>query len=271
MTGPAARLWFGETTHAREKPFYRSFRHRIAMIELDLRRLPEADEMARLFSVGRGNAISWRATDHGARSPAVPLRAWAEERFATAGVKLEGGPLKLLTFPRVLGYGFAPISLWYGYGPDNRLRGVIYEVHNTFGETHAYVSAFDADDVRVRSDKEFHVSPFFDVSGEYRFTLNPGNAAMALTVENMAADGRHHVASMTLRPAELSDGAILKWLVRMPISGIGVMAAIHWQALRLWLKGARYRDKPEQRAKRTTLAQPEETFAGAREDLRKRA
>jgi DUF1365 family protein len=125
----------------REKPFHRAFKHRIAMIELDLRRLPEADEMARLFSVGGANAVSWRAVDHGARSPAIPLRAWAEERFAEAGVSLDGGALKLMTFPRVLGYGFAPISLWQGYGPDGRLRGVIYEVHNTFGETHSYVQA----------------------------------------------------------------------------------------------------------------------------------
>lgn len=271
MTSPAAQLWFGTTTHVREKPFHRSFKHRIAMIELDLRRLPEADEMSRLFSVGRGNAISWRAKDNGSRSPVIPLRAWAEEKFAEAGVRLDGGMLKLMTFPRVLGYGFAPISLWYGYGPDNRLRGVIYEVHNTFGETHSYVSAFETDDVRVRADKEFHVSPFFDVSGEYRFTLKPGDESMALTVENIGADGRDHIASMTLRSAALNDRAILKWLVTIPISGLGVMAAIHWQALRLWLKGARLRDKPEQRAKRTTLAGPEETFAGAREDLRKRA
>lgn len=271
MTGPAARLWFGATTHVREKPFYRAFNHRIAMMELDLRRLSEADEMSGLFSVGRANAVSFRPADHGARSPVIPLRAWAEEKFAAAGVQLDGGVLKLLTFPRVLGYGFAPISLWLGHGPEGRLRGVIYEVHNTFGETHSYVSAFRADDVRVRSEKDFHVSPFFDVSGEYRFTLRPGAASLALTVENMTADGRHHTASMTLRPAALNTGNILKWLAAMPISGLGVLIAINWQALRLWLKGARWRAKPPQRAKRTTVALAEKTFAGAREDVRKRA
>ncbi len=271
MTGPAARLWFGTTTHVREKPFYRSFRHRIAMMELDLRRLPEADEMSSLFSVGRSNAISFRPSDHGARSPVIPMRAWAEERFAEAGVRLDGGALKLLTFPRVLGYGFAPISLWYGHGPDGGLRGVIYEVHNTFGETHSYVAASQVGDARVKSDKDFHVSPFFDVSGEYRFTLRPGDASLALTVENMTADGRHHTASMTLRPAALSTGNILKWLAAMPISGLGVLIAINWQALRLWLKGARWRAKPNQRARRTTVALAEETFAGAREDVRERA
>src|SRR6202008_4386235 len=122
-----------------------------------------------LFSVGRGNAISFHATDHGARNASVPLRLWAEARYAEAGIRLDGGAIRLITFPRVLGYGFAPISLWFGHGPGGELRGVIYEVHNTFGETHSYVSAFDTD-VRPEVDKEFHVSPFFDVSGRYRFT-----------------------------------------------------------------------------------------------------
>jgi len=112
---------------------------------------------------------------------------------------------------------------------------------------------------------------FFDVSGEYRFTLNPGEDGMGLVVENMSPDGRLHVASLSLLPKPLTTPAILKWLVAMPISGLGVMVAIHWQALRLLMKGARYRDKPEQSAQRTTLAKPEITTAGVIEDLRKRA
>ncbi len=268
---PAARLWFGRTVHVREKPFRRAFSHRVAMIDVDIDRLLEADRLSRFLSVNRGNAISLRETDYGARDVAVPLRAWAEGRYAEAGIDLQGGSIRLVTFPRVLGYGFAPISLWYGYGLDGVVRGVIYEVHNTFGEAHAYVSALGRADVRDKADKELHVSPFFDVSGEYRFTLKPSEERMALTVENLAADGRHHVASLNLRATALTTPAILKWLVTMPISGVGVMVAIHWQAFRLWLKGARYRDKPAQRATRTTLARPEETFATATKDLRKRA
>lgn len=270
MTAPA-RLWFGTTTHVREKPFRRAFKHRIAMLEVDVDRLQEAGALSKLFSIGRGNAIAFYETDVGARNKVVPLRAWAEKRFAEAGVFLDGGRIRLITFPRVLGYGFAPISLWLGYGRNGDMRGVIYEVHNTFGETHSYVSAHGRVDVRDRAEKEFHVSPFFDVSGEYRFTLKPGEAGMALVVENIGADGRQHTASLSVQPVALTTPAILKWLIKIPISGVGVMVAIHWQALHLWLKGAGYRDKPEQPAKRTTLAHPETTSAGASEDLRKRA
>jgi DUF1365 family protein len=271
MIAPAAQLWFGRTSHVREHPFRRAFTHRIAMLEIDIGRLEEAEHLSRLFSTERRAPVAFRAADYGARSPGASLRGWAEERYAQSGIGLDGGAIRLLTFPRVLGYGFAPISIWFGYGPDGGLRGLIYEVHNTFGETHSYVSSFNPDRVRETAEKEFHVSPFFDVSGEYRFTLRSGKRKMALAIENFGAEGRTHLASLTLRPTALTTPALLRWLVAMPISGLGVMLAIHWQAMRLVLKGARYRDKPKQRAKRTTLALPEETSAGAPENQRKRA
>lgn len=276
MNLPAARLWFGRTVHQRELPFVRRFSHRVAMLEIDVDRLPEASGLSRLFAVDRGAAVSFHSRDHGARDSALPLRAWAEARFAQAGVALEDGALRLLSFPRVLGFGFAPISLWLGHGPDGDLRGVIYEVHNTFGETHCYVSAFDPSDPRTLADKEFFVSPFFDVNGGYRFTLRPPNGResgdqMRLVVENMATEGRAHVAALNLRATALSSAAILRWLAAMPISGLGVVIAIHWQAAWLWLKGARFRAKPLQMLKRTTLTRREGEQAGGDEKLRKRA
>lgn len=285
MTAPA-RLWFGKTTHTRHAPFKRSFAHAIAMLEVDIDRLEEAKTLSGLFRVNRGGAIAFREIDHGARNASVPLRLWAEARFAEAGIGLDGGAIRLITFPRVLGVGFAPISLWFGHGPDGAIRGVIYEVHNTFGETHSYVSPLTPPDLQAESDKEFHVSPFFDVSGRYRFTLRrPGEdsaQSLALIVENIGVDGRFHVASLNVSATALTTGAILRWLVEMPMSGLGVLLAIHWQALWIWAKGARYHIKPEQRARRTTLARipidrAEEAPSGElqeerlEEDLRKRA
>ena len=279
MTGPAAQLWFGRTVHRREKPFVRRFSYRIAMLEVDIDRLAEADKLSHLFAVDRGAPVSFRQTDHGARNATLPLRAWAEARYAEAGVHLEGGSIRLVSFPRVLGVGFAPISLWLGYGPDEQLRGVIYDVHNTFGETHSYVCAFDPAQVHAVADKEFFVSPFFGVDGQYRFTLRPPAARlnerksgdqMSLMVENMGADGRAHVASLTVKATALSSPAILRWLVLMPISGLGVLVAIHWQAFLLLLKGAKYRGKPVQREPRTTLMR-RETKDAAKEELRKQA
>lgn len=271
MKSPAALLWFGRTSHTREKPFRRSFSHRIAMLDIDIDRLAEADRLSKLFAVGRGNVVAFHGRDVGPRAAGADLRAWADAKFDEAGIRLDGGEIRLLTFPRVLGYGFSPISLWRGHGPDGQLRGVIYEVHNTFGETHSYVSALNPVCGRQVADKDFHVSPFFDVSGDYRFGLRTGEEMIALTVENIGTDGRDHVASLTVQPRRLTSRRVLQWMVAMPISGLGVMIAIHWQALFLLLKGARYRDKPEQRATRTTLARQETPPAGTQEDLRKRA
>ncbi|MEP7211192.1 MAG: DUF1365 domain-containing protein, partial [Alphaproteobacteria bacterium] len=214
-----------------------------------------------------GAAIAFHTADHGERRKGTPLRPWAETKFAEAGVSLDGGQIRLISFPRVLGHGFAPISIWLGHGPDGELRGAIYEVHNTFGETHAYVSACTR--TQHVSDKVFFVSPFFDVSGQYRFTLRSSATRLELIVENLGADGRNHVASLMARPRVMTDAAILKWLIQMPLSGLGVVFAIHWQALLLWVRGARYHMKPVQRPNRTTLAQAADEAVATR--LRKRA
>jgi uncharacterized protein len=271
MTLPAAQLWFGKTVHTRQRPFRRSFTHRIAMLEIDVDRLDEADKLARLFSVGRGNIIAFRPEDYGSRSPAVGLRSWAEAQFAEAGIALGGGAIRLLTFPRVLGYGFAPISVWYGFAPDGALHGVIYEVHNTFGETHAYVSALSPSEGRQSADKEFHVSPFFAVDGKYQFGIRRSQDVLSVSVVNFDSEGAQHAASLSVQPRALTSGKVLKWMVAMPLSGLGVVIAIHWQALRLLLKGARYRDKPDQRETRVTLARPEDEPAAETPKPRKRA
>lgn len=255
---PAINLLMGRTVHRREQPFVRRFAYRIAMIEIDVDRLDEADTSSLLFSTGGFAPFSFRARDHGARKDGVALRSWAEDQFLSAGVRLDGGAVRLSTFPRVLGFGFAPISIWRGYGPAGDLRGVIYEVHNTFGEAHAYVSAL-AGGAREFADKVFHVSPFFGVDGRYRFTLRAGESdgsasgRFELIVENIAPDGRTHVASLLARRRRMSGSAILGSMLAMPFSGLGVVFAIHWQAFLLFLRGANYRDKPAQRAERTTL------------------
>ena len=268
---PAARLWVGRTAHVREKPFRRAFSYRIAMLEIDIDRLEDAARLSRFFSVNRFNAIAFLPQDHGDRREGSTLRSWAEARYAEAGVGLDGGAIRLVTFPRVLGIGFAPISIWYGHGPSGDLRGVIYEVHNTFGETHAYICAFDPVEPSQGAEKAFFVSPFLDVSGDYRFTLRQADTRMELIVENTSAEGRSHVASLLARPRALSGAAIARLLIELPFSGLGVMFAIHWQALMLFARGARYHIKPQQRAERTTLVLPKTSAAPFADKPRKRA
>ena len=136
MTEQAAlRLFRGHTTHQRSVPFTHRFKYSLSLIELDVDRLDDAARQSSLFSIDKPHLFSFRRRDHGERKD-KDLRQWAERHFIEAGIDLEGGAVRLLTFPRHLFYKFAPISLWMGYGPDGELRGILYEVNNTFGETH---------------------------------------------------------------------------------------------------------------------------------------
>lgn len=253
MTAPALNLWQGQTVHARYVPFERRFAYKIAMIDIDIDRLDEADAQTSLFSVDKPALFSFRRRDHGARQDA-PLRPWAEDMLAKAGVALEGGAIRLVTFPRHLFYKFAPISLWYGYGPDGALRGIIYEVNNTFGDTHSYVAAVSTERSQHEAQKYFHVSPFFDVSGTYRFTLRAPAQSLGVVVESLKDGALMHMANIRARRQPATPRALLGLALARPFSTLGVTLAIHWQAAFIWLRGAKYRSRPTPPENPATIA-----------------
>jgi len=251
---PALRLWRGHTVHQRSVPFEHRFKYGLALIDVDIDRLVDADRQSVVFSVDRSNLFSFNRKDHGDRQPA-DLRPWAEQQFANAGIDLNGGVIRLVTFPRHGFYKFAPISLWLGHGPDGTLEGILYEVNNTFGETHIYAAATpEGSRHRHSTDKVFHVSPFFDVSGAYQFTLRWSDTDLRLLVATQKDGAQTHLATITAksRPATARSFAMLA--LTKPLSSLAVTIGIHWQALKLWIKGAKYHSKPKQSAVRTTIA-----------------
>lgn len=251
----AALLYPGATAHLRLQPFERSFRYRIASLLIDIERLDEAARASRLFSVNRFNLFSFHERDHGRRDGSS-LREWAQEAFATAGVDLDGGAIRLLCFPRVLGYVFNPLSLWFGYGPDGALRGVIYAVRNTFDGAHAYVAAAQETDThRHWAEKVFHVSPFFPSSGRYDFTLNPPGERFTLKIDYAIDGERQFIATQSGRARTLSSRSLLSLFFSMPLMTLKVIGAIHWEALLIWRRGAKYRSPPEEPAP-VSLAHP---------------
>lgn len=254
MTQPPLTLWKGRTHHKRFVPFERAFSYEIVLIDLDIDRLQEAGCMSVLFGVNRSGLFSFREADHGALDPSISLRQWAEGQFATAGVELDGGTIRLVTFARHLFYKFAPLSLWYGYAQDGRLAGVIYEVRNTFGERHCYVAAIKGARSVHAAPKAFHVSPFFDVSGQYRFTLREPATTLDVVVENIKDGERSHLANIKARIHDATTTNLMKLALTNPLSSIGVMFAIHWQALLLWLKGAKYHSRPAKPGPIATVA-----------------
>ncbi|MEL7110274.1 MAG: DUF1365 domain-containing protein [Pseudomonadota bacterium] len=251
---PALRVFKGHTVHQRSVPFTHRFKYDLAMIDIDIDRLDEAGHASALFKIDGSNLFSFNRRDHGARE-AAPLRPWAEAEFAKAGIDVQGGTIRLVTFPRHAFYKFAPISLWLGHAPDGALKGILYEVNNTFGETHVYAAATPgATKHQHATDKVFHVSPFFDVSGAYQFSLKWTDDVLNLVVATMKDEQQTHVATISAKAHRATSATFLALAITKPFSSLGVTFAIHWQALKLWLKGAKYHSKPKQSSVRTTIA-----------------
>ena len=241
---PHACAHEGRTTHVRYTPFERRFSYRLAQVLIDIDRIGDTARALRLFAHNRFNLFSFHDRDHGDRSGA-PLRAWADTMFARADVTLGGGRIDLICFPRMLGFVFNPLSIFFGYGPDGELRGVIYEVNNTFGETHAYVAPVDhGASHQHAAAKLLHVSPLFPVRGDYRFRIDPPGAHFRVSVENFVDGARQHLATLVTNARPLTDAWLARVFVSLPLMTLGVVAAIHWQALRLFLRGAAYHRRP---------------------------
>ena len=240
----AVRLYVGETTHHRFAPRPHRFRYRLFQLLVDIDQVETSFPRMLSLRVGRTGLFSFARRDHGARD-GRPLRPWVEARLSEAGVTAKARTVRLLCFPRVLGFVFNPLSIFLIHGDQDRLEAVIYEVNNTFGQTHAYVvPATGAPVERHEADKALYVSPFYGVEGAYRFRLIPPGEVMDLTIVKLTDGHPDFNARLTAERRPLTDAAMLKLFLTMPLITLGVVFAIHWQALLLWLKGAPFRPRP---------------------------
>lgn len=243
MSVRSSSLYTGRLKHARLQPFTHTFEYRVFHGLFDVDELKTLDNELTLFSLGRRNLFSLDLKDHGPRDGS-PWRPWAERAFGDAGVDLEGGQIKILCFPRVLGYVFDPISVWYGYGPDSELRGVIHEVRNTFGDVHFYVAPVGPSNLSHRVKKQLHVSPFNDLDQSYEFTINDPGERLLLGIDQIGDQGVMFRAGLRLTRSRLTDKALAKAFATHPLLTLKVIVGIHWQALRLWIKGAKLHRRP---------------------------
>lgn len=150
--------------------------------------------------------------------------------------------------PRVLGYGFNPISVWFCYRRDGALAALLHEVHNTFGERHTYLIPVETIAARSPIDqtcaKTFHVSPFMAMDLHYDFRIHAPAARLSIVIRGSDTDGPLIFAALTARRRELTDAALLRAFLTTPLLTLKVIAAIHWEALRLWIKGIRLHPRP---------------------------
>ena len=261
LDNAAPEICVGRVFHKRFRPAEHQFSYGVFFLRLPLSRLNDLDN--RWLSRDRFNLLSFFTADYGPRD-GTSLEIWMRALLRKEGVDRADGEIVLQTFPRLLGYVFNPISVWYCFDKNGLLRAALAEVRNTFGEHHNYLVAhadqrpIEAGDW-LTSRKVFHVSPFCEVKGHYRFRFEQVAERAYAQIDYYDAsdesiDDAHKLIVTTMHgvPAPLTSRATLSAFLSHPLMTFGVVARIHWHALKLWLKNVPFFTKPEPPSLETT-------------------
>ena len=244
-------IYEGWVRHRRFAPASHQFRYRLFMMYLDLDELDEVFALSRWWSAGRRNLAQFRRSDY--LAPAnQDLRETVRDRIEQATGQRPAGPVRMLTHLRYFGYCFNPVTFYYAFD-DGRLSCILAEITNTpWGERHCYVLRLPADRGGHAScfefDKRFHVSPFIGMDRRYRWRFTEPDRHLLVHMDVARDSGRELDATMLLQRHPVTASALNRLLLRYPLMTAKVVAGIHWQALRLWLKRIPVHDHPDKRA-----------------------
>lgn len=238
---PRPQLFLGHVMHRRLRPVVNAFVYPVFYVQLPVRNLAAGN--CGIFGVDRSNLLSFRSRDHGARDGS-PLLPWIQALLREHGLA-DDGEIILQTFPRVCGLLFNPVSFWFCHNRAGELIAVLAEVNNTFGGHHNYLlhraGAALRDGEELRADKLFHVSPFNEIEGGYRFRFHLARPIPLARIDYDDADGELLLTAISGKAQAWTARALLGAFLRMPLLTAGVVFRIHWQALKLWLKGVPFR------------------------------
>ncbi len=232
-------IFRGKVTHERLRPKRHRLSYNVFTMLFDLDDLAELDRQGALFGYNRRALLSFYDRDHGPTTGEV-LRPWVEERLREAGQEPDGGAIRLLCYPRVFGYVFNPLSVYFCYRRDGGLTAILYEVCNTFNERHVYVIPTDDNDrpvIRQSSDKKLYVSPFISMETRYHFRIVPPSDRINIVIRQEDHDGLLFAAAFYGKRSHLNRRSMMRCLAEFPFLTVKVAVAIHWEALLLWAKG----------------------------------
>jgi DUF1365 family protein len=229
-----SRVVVGKVMHRRHLPVENRFIYPVFFLLIDLEHQERLGSW--LFGINRRRPLAFHYTDYGdGRDP----RLWVRERLAESGIDDCTGGLWLQTFPRVFGYLFNPVSFWYCLRGDGRVGAIVAEVNNTFGERHCYIlkPREDGSFSEIESEKRLYVSPFYPVSGGYKFHFKIDSQAPSVQIDYYDQGQLQLNTAIWGRSKPLNNRTLITALLKQPLLTLGVMFRIHWQALRLWQKG----------------------------------
>jgi len=250
-------LYTGRVMHARLRPARHRFIYRIFSLLMDLDELPALDRRLRLFAYNRPALISFYDRDHGPED-GTPLKAWVAAQLNDAGLTFPLGQVQLMAMPRILGYSFNPLSIFYCRDTAGVLRAVIYEVHSTFKQSHMYITPVNRapNDALIccEVEKDFYVSPFIGLDTRYVFRLTEPGERLSLMIDEQQSGMPLIKASLTAQRHTLTDAALARVFFTHPLVTLKVLIAIHIEAFKIWRKKVAYVPDPKLSNRRWTRA-----------------
>lgn len=260
MPASHSALYAGSVMHRRLRPREHRLRYSVFYLLLDLDEVDALAGKLRFFSHNRFNLFSFHDKDHG-EGTAKSSRDRIERHLQRLNIE-PGCPIRLLTMPRILGYAFNPISIFFCYRRDNSLSAILYEVNNTFGQRHSYLIPVSPEakvPIRQESRKSLYVSPFMNTDMDYSFSLVPPGKDLSVSIIGRDSDGPIIVAKLAATRKDLSDSALVRSFCGYPLMTLKVITGIYWEALLIWLKGIRLQDRPPPPDRSVTLGRDSET------------
>ena len=252
-------IYEGDVVHERLRPKRHRLKYHVYSLLLDIDELPALARRFWLIGYNHWAPLAFYDRDHGPANGS-PLRPWVEDHLVKAGLPIDGGPIRLLCYPRVFGYVFNPISVYFCYSRDGQLTALLYEVCNTFKERHTYAIAVNGNRARVirqQIAKSMYVSPFMNMDATYHFRIVPPAARTNIVIRQEDDDGLLLAASFAGTRQEITSWSLTNILCRFPLLTFKIISAIHWEALRLWLKGLKvFAHEPAARPIESSIGNP---------------
>ena len=229
-------LYVGKVVHKRFKPKKHYFKYKVFSLYLNLNEIDTISREIPFFSYNKFNLISFYDVDHGDRDGSS-LKDWVKKKLNEVGVKEEISNINLLCYPRILGYVFNPLSIFFIYNKSSSLISIMYEVKNTFGEQHTYIfKTHNNDLIKNHCFKKFHVSPFMDLNSTYNFKILKPEKKLSVIIDQRDREGKLLFASQDGEKIILNTKNLLLSYLKHPLMTLKIISAIHFEALRLWLK-----------------------------------
>ena len=234
-------IYNGSVIHKRFKPKEHFFKYKVFSLFLDLSEIKKINEKIFFFSHNKFNLISFFDKDHGERNGSS-LIDWVKKNLRSLNIDTRDVKIKLLCYPRIFGYVFNPLSIFFIYNSSSSLIAILYEVKNTFGEQHTYVFKTDPKKqvVENKCDKKFYVSPFMDLNSTYNFKILNPKEKLSVIIDQRDQTGKLLFASQDGKRLDFSAKNLLFSYLKHPLMTIKIILAIHFEALKLWLKGIKH-------------------------------